>query len=303
MPFNGILATERKGVLYVLSTILNLRKKDLGITNEELAKESGVSLSAINKITAGVNTNPKLETLQAICDVLGCDLGDFNREGYTPERPAILIDSAGTAAKFFDLDEDDMEIAWEISRMDDHGRAVVHAVVHEENKRIGAMFQKAEADVVAVTKQAAKEPLPFPEPAVCAVAAVAAEESIPFRVFDEPAAAGSGNYLSSDEICHMMDIPASRIPEAADFGVPISGLSMEPQIPDGAIVFVRATPAVNDGDIGIFVLDGQSYCKQLQVKPHQVLLHSLNPEYQDVLVPPYSDFRTVGQVIGVYVSK
>ena len=39
---------------------------------------SGVTLSTLDKITAGINTNPKLDTLQAICKVLGCRLDDFD---------------------------------------------------------------------------------------------------------------------------------------------------------------------------------------------------------------------------------
>lgn len=57
--------------------IINILKKEKGLTNAQLAEQSGVTLSTIDKITAGINTNPKLDTLQAICRVLGCTLNDF----------------------------------------------------------------------------------------------------------------------------------------------------------------------------------------------------------------------------------
>lgn len=57
--------------------IINELKKEKGLTNLQLAKLSGTTLSTIDKITAGINQNPKLDTLKAICKVLGCSLNDF----------------------------------------------------------------------------------------------------------------------------------------------------------------------------------------------------------------------------------
>ena len=57
--------------------IINRLKKEKGLTNAQIAKMSGVTLSTLDKITSGANTNPKLDTLQAICAVLGCTLNDF----------------------------------------------------------------------------------------------------------------------------------------------------------------------------------------------------------------------------------
>ena len=57
--------------------IINAIKKEKGLTNAQIAQLSGVTLSTLDKITSGVNTNPKLDTLQAICSVLGCTLNDF----------------------------------------------------------------------------------------------------------------------------------------------------------------------------------------------------------------------------------
>lgn len=57
--------------------IINTIKKEKGLTNAQIAQMSGITLSTLDKITSGVNTNPKLDTLQAICTVLGCTLNDF----------------------------------------------------------------------------------------------------------------------------------------------------------------------------------------------------------------------------------
>lgn len=69
--------------------IINRIKKEKGITNAQLAQLSGVTQSTLDKITAGINTNPKLETLQAICRALGCRLADFDD---LPERSTEVTD-------------------------------------------------------------------------------------------------------------------------------------------------------------------------------------------------------------------
>ena len=57
--------------------IINIRKKLLGITNAQLAEKTGISLSALEKITTGKKLNPTLDTMQAIADVIGCTIDDF----------------------------------------------------------------------------------------------------------------------------------------------------------------------------------------------------------------------------------
>ena len=48
----------------------------------------------------------------------------------------------------------------------------------------------------------------------------------------------------------------------ADYAVEISGKSMQPTIMDKSTVFVEATEVLSDGDIGIFVVDGEVMCKR-----------------------------------------
>lgn len=48
------------------------------------------------------------------------------------------------------------------------------------------------------------------------------------------------------------------VPQVADFGVTISGESMEPEYPDGCVVWVKSQPSLIHGDIGVFILDGEA---------------------------------------------
>lgn len=118
-------------------------------------------------------------------------------------------------------------------------------------------------------------------------------------VFDEPAAAGLGNYLDAP-VFRKEQYPHGMIPRGTNFGVLISGDSMEPKIHNAATCFVQSAPRVENGEIGIFVLNGESFCKQLVLKDGQVRLHSFNSAYKDIVIKETDDLRTVGRVIGSY---
>lgn len=47
----------------------------------------------------------------------------------------------------------------------------------------------------------------------------------------------------------------------ADYAVRISCKSMEPTITDGSIVFVKHVNELNEGDVGIFLVDENVMCK------------------------------------------
>lgn len=59
----------------------------------------------------------------------------------------------------------------------------------------------------------------------------------------------------------------------ADFAVDVAGDSMEPLYSDGDTVLVHAQPAVNEGEIGLYVYRGDGYIK----RQGDDRLHSLNP--------------------------
>ena len=77
---------------------------------------------------------------------------------------------------------------------------------------------------------------------------------------------------------------------------------MEPKFKNGATVFVQSAPRVENGEVGLFSLNGAPYIKQLVVDDarHEVRLHSLNPAYDDIAVGEFDDLRTFGRVLGSY---
>ena len=125
-------------------------------------------------------------------------------------------------------------------------------------------------------------------------------EVIPFartiRLFDIPASAGPGEFLDGYDYEEIS--VGAEVPETADFGIRISGDSMEPRFINGQIVWVEQTKQLNNGDIGIFFLDGNAYCKKLQESADSTSLISLNTKYAPIVISETSSFYTFGRVVG-----
>lgn len=117
-----------------------------------------------------------------------------------------------------------------------------------------------------------------------------------YNYYDHPASAGTGQYLT-DVAVERIDLP---LDVDADFVIPISGDSMEPDYHDGDYLFVKLSLDLADGDIGVFYYNGDAYIKQLIIDDQKAHLHSLNPEYPDKPITADTDFRIIGEVVAAY---
>ena len=87
------------------------------------------------------------------------------------------------------------------------------------------------------------------------------------------------------------------MPEEADFGLALNGDSMEPRYHDKQAVWVQQTDTLSNGEIGIFYLDGMTYCKQLKQDKDGIFLISLNSKYQPISITAESSFKVFGRVL------
>ena len=81
-------------------------------------------------------------------------------------------------------------------------------------------------------------------------------------LFDMAACAGDG--LFTEGTIPSTDYPTDNL--EADYAVKISGRSMEPTISDGQIVLVKQVQQLENNDIGIFNVDGNTMCKRYLVQ-------------------------------------
>ncbi len=114
------------------------------------------------------------------------------------------------------------------------------------------------------------------------------------KVYDLPAAAGVPLPLFSEDYT-LQD--ATHAPERADFGIRLSGNSMEPLFGDGDTVWVRKQETLLEGEVGIFLLNGEALCKHLGYREQQCVLISENTRYEPIPVLEDDDLRVVGKVL------
>ena len=117
-----------------------------------------------------------------------------------------------------------------------------------------------------------------------------------YDYYDHPASAGTGQYLNDVRV-ERIELPVDI---DADFVIPIKGDSMEPDYHDGDLVFIQTSVDLNNGVIGVFNYNGDAFIKQLVIDKEQAYLHSLNPAYKDMPITPDTDFRIIGEVVGIY---
>lgn len=122
------------------------------------------------------------------------------------------------------------------------------------------------------------------------------EELIEIKHSYYKVSAGLGFDLDEGDSWETISVPDTLEARKADFALTIKGDSMEPVYRDGDIVLVRQQDAVNNGEIGIFILDGAGYIKKFGGDR----LISLNAEYEDILFRDYDadSIRCAGKVIG-----
>ena len=105
-------------------------------------------------------------------------------------------------------------------------------------------------------------------------------------LYCSPAAAGYAAPVFGEDFDYIT--VTDEVPQAAEFAVRIQGDSMMPYIEDGSVAYVNRDP-LKAGDVGVFCVDGDMFCKQYYKDPAGfVYLFSLNRARADadvVLTP------------------
>ena len=114
------------------------------------------------------------------------------------------------------------------------------------------------------------------------------------KVFYTTVSAGTGSFLDGEDY-EMYASP--DIPEEATFGVHVNGDSMEPRYHNEELVWIEQTEQLDDGEIGIFYLDGNAYIKKFQNNKKGTYLISLNKKYDPIPVTENSSFKIFGRVL------
>ena len=169
-----------------------------------------------------------------------------------------ITDMYGKYGSKTEIDNKEYDHIKKYRGLDDHGKEMVDIVLDKEAERV-----KSEA--TAEQEKPTTKIIPL---------------------YLSPAAAGYTSPILGEDY-EDYEVPASA---DADYAVRIDGDSMEPYIKDKSVVLVKKTVDLKDGDVGIFSVDNDMYCKQFcQDYVGNVYLFSLNRKRKDADITIWND--------------
>lgn len=291
-------------------------KSEKKITNEKLADMTSIPLGTLSKLLAGISDSPKLVNMVAISQALGCSLDYLitgepeNTNNYTLEPAEITL-----VETFRALDTYGREMAVLVMEKE-HNRVARQAAaeaerVHERARGRGRDAQRSSAVTPVAEERRETERvgggtvLPVLQPRVTGDKSVSGASAVrglgrrPIPMYEDmPVSAGAGVWLEDNPGTTIMIPDVDRTAEA-DFALRISGDSMEPKYHSGDILLVQECDTVEEGELGIFVLDGAGYFK----KYGGDCLISLNPAYQPIMLKDFAEASCCGRVVGKLKRK
>lgn len=100
-----------------------------------------------------------------------------------------------------------------------------------------------------------------------------------------------------------LEIPEPYKKLGIDFALMIDGNSMSPKLNKGDLALVHMQATAENGDIVIVIVNGNDgICKQFFKKESAVVLHSFNPEYDDIIIPA-EQWDEECHIVGVVVAR
>lgn len=118
-------------------------------------------------------------------------------------------------------------------------------------------------------------------------------------LYDMPVSAGVGEFLADATRVEDISIPDDPRTAEADYALRINGDSMEPKYRSGDIILIQTADTVEEGELGVFILDGSGYFKKYG-GDHLI---SLNPKYAPIPLKDFEDVACCGRVVGKLKRK
>ena len=238
-------------------------RENAGLTQEQLAKMVGVTGSAITNYEKGTS-HPKEPVIYALMDALHI------------EPNFLFQDCVNTLTSHNILQKAEIDHIKKYRILDAYGKEAVDDILDVEHRRCTDLKAKRER-----ARQQTEESREI------------GGESLVYVVsrYYNPMSAGTGQIAGQEapEEQYLIKPP----PRSTSYIAPVSGDSMEPTYEDGDLLFIHATPEIEVGQVGVFLMDGQQWVKELG----DGVLISRNEEYPPI--PMTEDIVCQGLVLGV----
>ncbi len=259
---------------------LKIRRKELGLTMREVAEQVGVTEATISRWESGQISSMRSENVSAYARALKTTT-TFILTGFDGEK-IRLNHSLYLLSQNQYPDSDFSEFGNELLGLSNDAVYLgqrFDALTGEEKELIIRIVDLLESKSATKEKATATEIITLPHSLLSA-------------------SAGTGQWLDYNE-SEPWKVLLNEHTRKADFAVDVSGDSMEPMFFDGDTVLIHCQPSVNEGEVGLFVYQGNGYIKKQGIDR----LISINPEYPDIVPEETEEVKCVGKALGKLESQ
>lgn len=202
------------------------------------------------------------DMLLALCQIYNCS--------------NILETFAGIAPDYSIPDDQEWKIIEKYRSLDPHGQDMVDTVLVKEYERVSKYGKlTAPATIIEFHPKQDNNLLVLP-------------------YFRAGVSAGTGIFILGNEAEDDIELPALPEYETADFAIDVNGDSMEPDFSHEDIALVQRDAEMHIGDIGVFIVNGDAFIKELGEKE----LISRNKDYKNIPIHEGDNVVCMGKVIG-----
>lgn len=257
---------DNKAEVYVGENIRYLREY-YNLNQLEFGKIVDKSNQSVSNWESG-KKSPRMGIIQKLADYYSLETSDF----FINNGIQLALEKKERDSDTFQLalDRDEKELLEKYRALDISGKRIVNTIVLHEYERVKEM----EKD-----QQESEE---------------ASASRFQITYIEEAASAGFGEVLNNQP---PVNIWVTVDPCGADFAIPVSGDSMEPEFFHDDVIYIKKQDELEPGEIGVFIMNGTGYVKKFETQGGKRLV-SLNPKYPDIQWNEYDDIRVVGKVTG-----
>lgn len=284
---NGIMRLRKELTMEfyeILEDIMS--EKDMSIP--DVSRATGISDSTLRSIINRKTKSASLEVAFKISKGLNVSLERLNGDAKVESKKL----------NFF-LESFEIDHIKKYRDLDEYGRKTIDLILERELDRY-KQFQQQQTEQHKAELQVLKEG--------CQNTVMNQSDNI-IQFYDEKqnheqqvalnyrtGGAGAGLGVDADNVDMIqVSYPADRVPAGANYVIPVSGDSMEPTFFDGDVLFFDlGNDCLQIGDIGIFVLNGETLVKELG--ENELISH--NPKYKPIKIHEWDSVRIEGKVLG-----
>lgn len=241
------------------------------ITRKEMCEKTGISYATLNSMIARQSKNISLDTIRLIADFFNTSL-DY-----------LIVDEISDInhgkCDTVQLNQEEQELIHKYRELEEHGKEAIDGLLGIEYNYVKDKYITIDYYTLETNKENRED------------------DFITIDYYEQGAAAGTGVTLT-DEVKQSAKVPKSMNGMPFDYAVSVNGDSMLPAYQHGDLLLIKDVEELKNNDVGVFILNGEGYLKQLYCKDGQAKLLSFNNQYNPIDICENDSLISVGKVIG-----